>query len=141
MNEPKLLDLGVQAAAGGGSFALTLYAIRWALNWLTGRVDRREALVQAQEEKVDREWQAIREALEGRIEKLEAQVDKVTRESEAYRLAFHHVAKALVAADPNHPALTIADQILSVAFPLDLRTLAERADLALDRAAAAKPAE
>src|SRR3546814_15748680 len=63
MSEPKgVVDTAVAAASAGGGFAGVLLASRWLLNWITGRYDKRAERIDAQDEKVDLQWQAIREA-------------------------------------------------------------------------------
>src|SRR3546814_7331275 len=63
MAEPNgVVDTAVAAASAGGGFAGVLLASRWLLNWITGRYDKRAERIDAQDEKVDLQWQAIREA-------------------------------------------------------------------------------
>lgn len=71
MAEPNgIVDSAVKAASAGGGFAGVLLAVRWVLNWLTGRWDARAARIDAQDAKVDLQWQQIREATEARAETL-----------------------------------------------------------------------
>lgn len=114
------VQIGASAAGLGGGF----YAIRWLILWLTGRADRRQDSLDQQDERIDREWQKIREKIEIRMEKVE-------RQNEALRFAFHHVAGALVRIDPRNPALRQAEQVLEQAFPIDFGLMAERAEAAL----------
>src|SRR3546814_5269209 len=61
MAEPNgVVDTAVAAASAGGGFAGVLLASRWLLNWITGRYDKRAERIDAQDEKVDLQWQAIR---------------------------------------------------------------------------------
>lgn len=126
MSEPKLLDDAVSAAATGGGMGAAFFVLRWLWMAVTGRLDRREARIDAQDEKLDMEWQAIREEMKGRL-------DKIERQNEALRYAFHHVAGALIRLDPQNPALAQAEQMLAAAFPVDFRLLAEQAGAALDK--------
>ncbi|NIJ18482.1 hypothetical protein FHS95_000151 [Sphingomonas naasensis] len=126
VSDPGILDEAVTAAATGSGVGGGFFALRWLVQWLTGRLDKRQALLDAQDERVDREWQKIRE-------KVEARLDKVELQNEALRFAFHHVAAALIKVDPTNPALAQAEQMLSAAFPLDLRLMTDRAEIALAR--------
>lgn len=127
VSEPTLLEEGVQIASAGVGVGGGFFALRWLVGWLTGRMDRRQLLLDAQDERVDREWQKIRERVEERL-------GKVERQNEALRFAFHHVAGALIRIDPQNPALAQAEQMLSQAFPVDFTLLAERAGSAVDTA-------
>lgn len=132
-----MLETALSAAAGGGSFAGVLLFARWVIVWLTGRHDRRQALLDEQDLKQDLAWKAIREELKEQIAGLSKQVETIGRQNNALRIAFHHVAGALIHVDPTNPALIQAEKILSQAFPLDLSMLAEQAGRALDRAVSA----
>jgi len=125
MSEDRLIDGAVTAAAGGGGFAGAFLALRWLVNWLTGRMDRRQALLDQQDARIDQEWKQIRDEMKERLDKIETQ-------NGALRVAFHHVAGALVRVDPSNPALLLAEQILAQAFPLDLNALAAQAGAAID---------
>lgn len=122
-------------ALGGGTLGGTFFAMWKLLAWLTGRHDRRQALLDAQDERQDREWQKLRENLEGVVQRHEARIAALESKNEALRLVIHHLAGALVRVDPDNPALALADQILAVAFPVDLAMLSQRAEIALEREA------
>lgn len=113
----KIAGIGV---SGGGGF----YIMRWVWTQLTGRLDRRQAIIDRQEERADREWEKIRNSLESRLAAIE-------RQNEALRFSFHHVAGALIRLDPQNPALAQAEQILAQAFPLDFRILAAQAEVSV----------
>jgi len=127
--EPGLIDDVASAGAFGASGGGVFFILRWLWLAVTGRLDRREARLDALDVKVDLEWQKIREELQGRLGKLEQQ-------NEALRFAFHHVSVELIRHAPESPALRIAQQLLSQAFPIDLNDLAYRAEEALARNAA-----
>lgn len=69
-----IVDSAVTAASAGGGFAGVLLAVRWLLNWLTGRLDARAARIDAQDKKVDLEWQQIREGLRSENDALRTDV-------------------------------------------------------------------
>lgn len=129
MNEPTLLEESVKVASGAAGAGGGFFALRWLIGWLTGRMDRRQTLLDAQDERVDREWQKIRERVETRL-------DKVEQQNEALRFAFHHVAGALIRIDPQNPALAQAEQMLAQAFPIDFTILTAQAEAALEHAQA-----
>ncbi len=132
MSDDTFVESAVQAAASGGGFAGVFLFLRWAVAVLTGRADKREQKLDAQDARLDAEWKQIREDMKRRLERIEKQ-------NEALRFAFHHVAGALIRVDPNNPALAQAETLLNQAFPVDFRLIAERAGAALDLGAAAPP--
>ncbi len=105
-------------AAGGGGFAAAWIAIQRLLNWVTGRIDRRQDNLDAQEDRVDREWQAIREDLDRKLAVMEVRFETVERKNDALRNAVHHLSGALIRLDPTNPALLIAEQALAAVFPM-----------------------
>lgn len=112
-------------AAGGLGVGGGWFMLRWVIDKITARLDRRQQQLDIQDEKLDQEWKAIREELKLRV-------DKIEKQNEALRFAFHHVAGALIRIDPQNPALKQAEQLLAQAFPIDLTLLADRAAAALD---------
>lgn len=73
MAEPSgIVEGAVNAASAGGGFAGVLLAGRWLLNWLTGRFDKRQEMLDAQDARVDQEWRAIRESMRAEIDALKA---------------------------------------------------------------------
>ncbi|MFZ2996296.1 hypothetical protein [Sphingobium sp.] len=131
MPEPKIIDDAVQAAAGGGTMGAVFFFLRWTWMQVTGRADRKQMLIDAQEAKVDREWETIREELKAERQADKLRVDRIERQNQALRFAFHHVAAALIRIDPQNPAITQAEQMLATAFPVDFRLLAEQAESAI----------
>jgi hypothetical protein len=127
-----LLDDAVTAVIGGGSTGGVFFALRRAWLQFTGRTDRKQALIDAQEAKVDREWETIRENLKKERQQDKERLDRIERQNEALRFAFHHVAAALIRIDPQNPVLSQAEHMLSTAFPIDFRLLAEQAGRAVD---------
>lgn len=109
-------------SAAGGGFAI----VRFALNWMAGRADRREARLDAQEESIDQQWKGIRLTLGQRVERLELQLA-------AMRRAYQRVTMGLMRRDPQAAELIEAEQIMAKAFPLDFDVLTARAEDALDR--------
>jgi len=70
------LDSIVHTAAGGGGFAVVLIFLRWLLDWLTGRHDRRIDILIQQEASLDLRWAAYTKKIEERCEKMEAEVEE-----------------------------------------------------------------
>lgn len=69
-------------AAGGGGFAAVLAFARWLVNWLTGRHDRREDLIEQKDAALDERWAKYTKKLEDRCEKLEARQERMEAEVE-----------------------------------------------------------
>ncbi|MBY8826129.1 hypothetical protein [Sphingomonas colocasiae] len=130
MDDGGIVDNAVQIAAGGAGAGGGFYAIRWFFQWITGRLDRRQDLLDAQDQRVDREWQAIREELKADNDRMKARLEAISRQNEAIRFAFHHVAAALIRIDPKNPALIQAEQMLAKAFPVDFGMMLDRIDAA-----------
>lgn len=125
-----VLDNAVQVAAGGAGAGGGFFALRWLVNWFTGRLERREELLDKQDERVDREWQKLREELKADNEAMKLRLAEIGRQNEAIRFAFHHVAAALIKVDPKNPALIQAEQMLAKAFPVDFGMMLDRIDAA-----------
>ncbi len=93
--------------------------IRWFLGWKE-RQEQSRALklqawhdqLQAREAKLDAERDEYQQRIERRLAQMET-------EHNALRGAYHLIASALRTIDPTNQALTMADKLLSVAFPLD----------------------
>lgn len=85
--------------------------------WLIGHADRREKRRQdrldAEEEKLGKGWSAYYKRIEARLEMVE-------RQNYGFRLAFEHVAGALIRIDPQNPALVIAGRLLERAIPIEV---------------------
>ena len=69
-------------AAGGGGFAAVLAFTRWLINWLTGRHDRREDLIEQKDAALDERWAKYTKKLEDRCEKLENRQERMEAEVE-----------------------------------------------------------
>ncbi len=137
MPEPKLVE-EVASAAGsavgwGGGFGAAFFIFRWFVRWWTERLDKRQANLDAQEQRADDEWRKIRQELRDELDDARAWRARLETQNNTWRAVFHHVATALIKVDPRNPALIEAEQVLAQAFPLDLSLLAERAEAALDR--------
>lgn len=132
MSDHRLVEDVAQAAAGGASLGGGFFLLRWLITAITGRMDRKQADLDAQDARLDAEWRAIREELKAKIAKMEAAQEVQARQNEALRFAFHHVAAALIKVDPGNPALANAEQRLNQAFPVDFDILAQQAADALD---------
>ena len=141
MSEPTLLEESVQIASASAGVGGGLIFMRWLIGWLTGRADKRQEVLDAQEGSIDQQWTAFREELKGENADLKRRVGAVETQNTALRRAFNHVAGALIRLDPMNPALAQADQMLAQAFPLDFNLAADRADAALDAQARISPAE
>lgn len=63
------MDVFGQAVAGGFSIGGGVVAMRWLLNWLTGRHDRRE-------DRLDRRWSEFQEAQDKRIKEQDERLNK-----------------------------------------------------------------
>lgn len=75
----EFLDGLAQTAAGGGGFAAVLLFARWLLDWLTGRHDRREDLLEKKDSALDERWSKYTKKIEERCEKMEAEVEECHR--------------------------------------------------------------
>lgn len=125
------LDSAIAAASAGGGFASVLLAGRWLIGWLTGRHEARANRLDAQEAKIDLEWQEIREQQDARIDDLTLRLKKIERDVHVMLLAYQHVSGALIRIDPQNEALDRAGAILRAVFPIDLSTAVARAEAAL----------
>lgn len=67
---------------GGGSFAGVLVFARWLINWLTGRHDRRENMIEAKDAALDERWAKYTKKVEDRCEKLEGRCERMEVEVE-----------------------------------------------------------
>jgi septal ring factor EnvC (AmiA/AmiB activator) len=74
-----LATLPSWAAAGGGVGAGFFFA-KYALEWLGGRLDKREAAVAARDERLDVSTQKLIGTLEERMSNLTARLDRVEEE-------------------------------------------------------------
>jgi hypothetical protein len=126
MSDPSTIDDLKTAAAAGGSFGGAFFALRWLVNWVTRRLDRRQERLDAEHDALDMGWKEYRLHTEKRL----ASVEKQNR---ALHLAFQHVSAALIRAEPQNPALAIAERIMATAFPDDFSLSAAMAAGAIDR--------
>lgn len=115
-----------EAVAAGGGFAGVFLVGRWLINWMSLRIDKRQAQLDAEDAALNMSWKEYRLHLERRMHRVEVH-------SEAYRLAFQHVSGALIRHDPQDPALAIAAHILAKAFPTDFTLATAMAAGALDK--------
>lgn len=120
-----MVDDIASAASFGSGFGAVFFALRWVVMWASGRADRRQDRLDAEDARLNGEWREIRNEMKGRMATIE-------RQSAALRFAFHHVSAALMQLDPQNPALLRAEQALAVAFPLDFSLVTEMAGAALD---------
>lgn len=127
-----LIDNAVQVAAGGAGAGGSFFALRWLVQWFTGRLERREQLLDKQDERVDREWQKLREELKTDNDAMKQRLEQIAKQNEIIRFAFHHVTAALIRVDPRNPALTQVETLLAQAYPIDFNMLVTRAESALD---------
>lgn len=102
------------------------FALRWLLDWIARRIDKRQAQLDVEHAALDMSWKEYRLQLERRIANIE-------RQNMAFRLGFQHVSAALIRVDPQNPALTIAEKIMAQAFPDDFSIGAARAGSAVDK--------
>jgi len=137
MHEPKMIDDVLSAGSAGAGIGTAFFLGRWIITWFTARFDRRQAVLDAQDGQIDQEWSELREELKRDKAEMKKHLTRIERQNEALRFSFHHVAAALMKVDPLNPALALAEQLLTQAFPLDLRFTAERAAFALDQDEAA----
>lgn len=125
MSDPGAADMlgaGVHAAGWGSGFGATFLALRWLLLWLTGRFDRRQALLDEQEARADAEWKEIREEMKGELAELRRRDEQRERENQGLRLAFEIVANIVRRTDADNPELHRAEQLLEAGFHLDVMT-------------------
>lgn len=61
----------VKFASGGMGIGGGVYTFRWFLNWLTGRHDRREGLIDAKDKELDDRWAKYTKKIEDRCEEWE----------------------------------------------------------------------
>lgn len=71
-----------QVAAAGGGFGGVLVFARWLINWLTGRHDRREDMIEQKDAALDERWAKYTKKLEDRCEKLEGRQERMEVEVE-----------------------------------------------------------
>lgn len=133
MDEAGLAKDVAQTAAAGFSAGGGFVAIRWLVQIVTRWSERREARLNAQEDRADKEWQNIREEIKQQLADANKRLGIVERQNVALRRAFNHVAAALIRTDPQHNALAEADQLLAASFPVDFGLTAARAEGALDQ--------
>lgn len=141
MPEPSILDQAVSGASAGGGIGAVLLGGRWLINWITGRHDRRQDALDAQDSKIDLEWQKLREEMKADNAKTKQRLDAIDAQNQVLRLAVQHAVAALVKVDPDNPALARIEHMLAQAFPLDLSFAVDRAEIALARDAAQHPKE
>lgn len=98
---------------------------KWLFSWGERRTDSRHHKLQAWHDELSEREAALDSRLEERLKKLEAanlafteKDERRAAESMALRMAFELVASALRAIDPRNTALSRAEQLLQVAFPL-----------------------
>lgn len=119
-----LIPPGVeQAIAAGSGAGASFFVVRWFVQWVTGRHDRRQAALDEEHQALDMSWKDYRLHLEKRMQTME-------RQNRALRLSFEHVAGALIRNDPENAALAIADRIMAQAFPDDFSMTVTRLDQA-----------
>jgi len=132
VSDPGILDEAVTAAAAGTGVGGGFFALRWLIQWLTGRLDKRQAQLDAEHDALDMSWKDYRLLLERDRQDLRATMGKIEAQNRALRTAFEHVTGALIRIDPKNEALVIADRILSSAFPADFSVGLAMAAAALD---------
>lgn len=115
---------GIAIPSDAGWWLAGAIAVANGIRWLLGFVDRREKRraerLDAEEDALDQGWSAYRRRMEARLASLEQRDTERQRQNYALRLAFEHVAGALIRFDPANPALRRAEQLLEQAFPIDL---------------------
>jgi hypothetical protein len=131
MDESGLASDVAQAAAGGFSLGTSFFAVRWLVQIVTRWSERREARLNAQEDRADRDWHQIREEIKQQLADALKRLGTVETQNAALRRAFNHVAGALIRLDPQHAALAEADQLLASSFPVDFDLAVARAEGAL----------
>jgi len=112
-------------ATFGGGFGAAFFALRWMVDWIAKRFDKRQAQLDAEHAALDMSWKDYRLQLERRIAAIE-------RQNQAFHRSFQHVSAALIRIDPQNPALTIAEKIMAQAFPDDFTLGAAMAGAAVD---------
>lgn len=69
-----LIEKFEQTLAFGGSAGAVLFALRWLATFVAGRVDRRQAAVDAEHAQLDQGWERYRHNLEQRVQTAEAKL-------------------------------------------------------------------
>lgn len=116
------------AAIGGGAFAAVWAGIKWCVSFITGRQDKREADLNAREQRLDAEEAAQVTALKERLDRLEKTQAAQGRELEAHRVAIGILVAKVAREDPAAPELRQVAEILGAAFPIHLHTPTDMTD-------------
>lgn len=105
-------------AAIGAVAALFGKGLTWLEGFFKRSSDSRAVKLQAWHDELQERETRMDAAVEGRLATLEQQAAVHGEQSMALRMAFELVASALRAIDPKNTALSRAEQLLQVAFPL-----------------------
>ncbi|HJO64203.1 MAG TPA: hypothetical protein QF469_02590 [Sphingomonas sanguinis] len=108
---------GIIAALAGALFGMGR-GVQWLFSWGERRAESRAAKLQLWHEELSAREATFDARVEDRLKTLEGKDRLREAENMALRMAFELVASALRAIDPRNTALSRAEQLLQVAFPL-----------------------
>lgn len=106
---------------GGGGLLVLGGGIKWLWDRIFGRLDKRQADLDAKEA-------AIVRKMEERLKALEQRVEEQGVELEAHRISIHILVAKVRRDDPDAPELMQVGEILGAAFPLHLRVPTDMID-------------
>lgn len=92
--------------------------IQWLMSWGEQRAESRAAKLEVWHNELKSREAAFDKRLDEELGDLRKRDDTRANENMALRMAFELVASALRAVDPHNTALSRAEQILQIAFPL-----------------------
>ena len=81
MSDPGILDEAVTAAATGTGVGGGFFALRWLVQWLTGRLDKRQAQLDAEHDALDMSWKDYRILLEKDRQETRARMEKIDEQN------------------------------------------------------------
>lgn len=112
------------AAIGGGAFAAVWAGIKWCVSFITGRQDKREADLNAREQRLDAEEGERMTALRGEVEALKKWQAEVVEQREQDRRKMDRVAmlcrlfiEEIEAINPGSPLAQQGRALLMRDFP------------------------
>lgn len=108
---------GIIAALAGALFGMGR-GVQWLFTWGERRAESRATKLQLWHEELSAREATFDARVEDRLKTLEGKDRLREAENMALRMAFELVASALRAIDPRNTALSRAEQLLQVAFPL-----------------------
>jgi uncharacterized protein YaiL (DUF2058 family) len=108
----------VAAVGGGGAFAAVWHGIKWSAAFISGRIDKREATLNAREARMDEEEAAQVKQLRADVAALKAWQETAIKELADHRMLLGIFIAKVAKEEPTAPELMIARKVLGTAFPL-----------------------